>query len=274
VDFSGVEKFIDTPVKFYSSGMKVRLGFAVAAHLEPEILIIDEVLAVGDAEFQKKCLGKMKDVTGAGRTVLFVSHNMTAMNSLCDSILYLKDGRVERMGETASVINYYLSKGSDITTMRTWSLADAPGDAAVKLLSGRIVNQQGESVDVVDFYEPWGIEIKYQILENGYQPLPNIHLFNEKGDYVFACTQPLTEAGYTIGTYKTTVWVPAHLLNDGRYIAGLACSTMMPQRIHFNEREALIFDVLEDMEKRKTDFRGTMPGVIRPQLPWESVKLA
>ena len=114
VDFAGVERYIDTPVKRYSSGMYVRLAFAVAAHLEPEILIVDEVLAVGDAEFQKKCLGKMKDVSGKdGRTVLFVSHNMTAMNSLCDSAIYMRNGRVQQIGETSEIINAYLSSGSN-----------------------------------------------------------------------------------------------------------------------------------------------------------------
>lgn len=109
VDFSGVERYIDTPVKRYSSGMYVRLAFAVAAHLEPEILIVDEVLAVGDAEFQKKCLGKMKDVSGQGRTVLFVSHNMGAIQSLCSRSIYLKHGTIQQSGETDKIINYYLS---------------------------------------------------------------------------------------------------------------------------------------------------------------------
>ncbi len=127
VDFSGVERYIDTPVKRYSSGMYVRLAFGVAAHLEPEILIVDEVLAVGDAEFQKKCLGKMKDVSGKdGRTVLFVSHNMTAMNSLCDTVIYMRNGKVQQIGPMlAEVINTYLSSGTKLTTWKKWNDIDA-----------------------------------------------------------------------------------------------------------------------------------------------------
>ena len=122
VDFAGVERYIDTPVKRYSSGMYVRLAFGVAAHLEPEILIVDEVLAVGDAEFQKKCLGKMKDVSGKdGRTVLFVSHNMTAMNSLCDSVIYMRNGKISQIGETTEIINAYLSSGTEISSRKIWS---------------------------------------------------------------------------------------------------------------------------------------------------------
>jgi lipopolysaccharide transport system ATP-binding protein len=273
VSFSGVEKFIDTPVKFYSSGMKVRLGFAVAAHLEPEILIVDEVLAVGDAEFQKKCLGKMKDVTGAGRTVLFVSHNMTAMNSLCDQVLYLKEGKLEKLGATASVINYYLSKGSEISTRRNWDIEDAPGDDAVRLLGVRLVNTSFEDIDMVDFYEPWGVEVTYQVLKDGYLPLPNLHLFNDRGDYVCASTQPASYAEPNRGIFKSVAWVPGHLINDGRYMLGIACTTMIPQKIHFYEKESLIFDIIEDMNKRKTDYRGPMPGVIRPELNWRIEKL-
>ena len=138
VDFSGVERYIDTPVKRYSSGMYVRLAFAVAAHLEPEILIVDEVLAVGDAEFQKKCLGKMKDVSGQGRTVLFVSHNMGAIQSLCSKSIYLKNGTIQQIGETDKIINYYLANELKLEDNLSFSInPDLPASVKQVLLLNR-----------------------------------------------------------------------------------------------------------------------------------------
>src|SRR6185312_2662597 len=139
VDFAGVELYINTPVKRYSSGMYVRLAFAVAAHLEPEILIVDEVLAVGDAEFQKKCLGKMGDVASHGRTIIFVSHNMQAVQALCKSTMYLKSGRIVEVGETDKVINNYLSREITNCMERSWTEEDAPGNDKIRLISARVV---------------------------------------------------------------------------------------------------------------------------------------
>jgi lipopolysaccharide transport system ATP-binding protein len=274
VDFSGVEKYMDTPVKRYSSGMYVRLAFAVAAHLEPEILIIDEVLAVGDAEFQKKCLGKMKDVTGNGKTVLFVSHNMTAMNSLCDTVMYLKDGMVERTGQPNEVINYYLSHGSEITTYRSWENGSSPGDDAVKLKEARLVNRNGDSINLVNFHDVVGIEFSYQVLIKGFCPIPNIHLFNEKGDYIFTSAETQNNFFSAPGIYKTTMWLPSHFLNDGRYVAAVATTTVIPQRIHFYERDVLVFDVIEDMNLRPSEYRGNIPGIIRPKLDWNTERIS
>jgi lipopolysaccharide transport system ATP-binding protein len=139
VEFSGVAKYLETPVKRYSSGMMVRLGFAVAAHLEPEILIVDEVLAVGDAEFQKKCLGKMKDVAGEGRTVLFVSHNMAAVKSLCNKGLLLEQGKVVKYSDVNEVLDLYNSNSKEITTQKVWSVEDAPGNSKAKIISIKLL---------------------------------------------------------------------------------------------------------------------------------------
>jgi|SRR5579871_5374109 len=270
VDFAGVERYIDTPVKRYSSGMYVRLAFGVAAHLEPEILIVDEVLAVGDAEFQKKALGKMKDVsTNDGRTVLFVSHNMTAMNSLCDTALYMHNGKIVRKGPALEVINYYLSKGSEIQTKKTWDTLEAPGDDVSRLLSVRLVDEEGNDLSSIDFYKGAGLQITYEVMRNGFCPVPNIHLFNQKGDYVLASAESSDEMSAP-GIYQTTMWISGHLLNDGRYIAGVAASTFAPEKVHFYEKEALIFDVIEDMRQRSIGYRGTMPGVIRPEFKWHT----
>lgn len=269
VDFAGVERYIDTPVKRYSSGMYVRLAFGVAAHLEPEILIVDEVLAVGDAEFQKKCLGKMKDVSvNGGRTVLFVSHNMTAMNSLCDTVMYMQNGKIINEGKTGDIIAEYLKKGSDTITLREWEIDAAPGDDAVKLLQSRLIDVEGNNIDAIDFYKGGGIEYTYKVLKSGYYPIPNMHVFNQKGDHVFHSSETATENLKAPGTYITTMWLPAHFLNEGRHIAGIAVSTMIPEKIHFYVEECVAFDVIEDMNLRNMDYRGSIPGTVRPKLQW------
>ena len=273
VDFAEVEKFLDTPVKRYSSGMYVRLAFSVAAHLEPEILIVDEVLAVGDAQFQKKCLGKMEDVSkNEGRTVLFVSHNLTAMNSLCEKGIYLFNGRIADIGNIDSAINSYLSKSTDITTKKIYT-DKYFGDHAAQLLSARLVNESGEDADIIDFYKGGGIEFVYQVLTDGYLPVPNIHLFNHKGDYVLVAVESLDKISGKPGKYKTVMQIPPHLLNDGRYIAGITLSTMMPEVVHFYDKEALSFEIVEDMSLRNTPYRGVMPGLIRPDFKWTTTKI-
>ena len=147
VDFSGVEKFIDTPVKRYSSGMYVRLAFAVAAHLDPEILVVDEVLAVGDAEFQKKCLGKMGDVAGEGRTVMFVSHNMTAIHTLCPKCAWINSGKLQEIGGAEDIIHAYLRSSkkeasNSYINLENWE--DRYGDGQAKFISAKLIDQNGE----------------------------------------------------------------------------------------------------------------------------------
>lgn len=275
VEFSGVQAYIDTPVKRYSSGMYVRLAFAVAAHLDPDILIVDEVLAVGDAEFQKKCIGKMKDVSeSSGKTVLFVSHSMTAITSLCTRVVYMQHGKIKSSGAPSEVINDYLSAGSEITTRRKWDAHNEPGDDVARLKEVRLVNRRGESIDMVDFYELNGVEFIYSVLKPGSCPIPNLHLYNDKGDYVFAAGEKYSEALGEPGIFRTTLWLPSHFLNNGRYLAGVAASTLLPEKIHFYERDVIVFDVIEDMNKRNNDYRGAIPGVIRPDLKWETKRIA
>jgi len=273
VDFSGVQRYIDTPVKRYSSGMYVRLAFAVAAHLESEILIVDEVLAVGDAEFQKKCLGKMGDVSkGEGRTILFVSHNMTAINSLCRKVIYLRNGSIVEMGETEKIIHKYASTETDLITENSW-LIDKKGDEVARLLKARLVDKNHQTVNIVFMHQEVGIEFEYEVTKSGYQPLPNVHLHNIKGDFIFVSSESTHEKFLERGRYLTTMWIPPNLLNDGRYLVGIALSTLVPEKIHFYEQEALIFDIVEDMELRDSEYRGSMPGVIRPKLEWQTNKI-
>ena len=273
VDFSGVQRYIDTPVKRYSSGMYVRLAFAVAAHLESEILIVDEVLAVGDAEFQKKCLGKMGDVSkGEGRTILFVSHNMTAINSLCKEVIYLRNGQIVETGETEKIIHKYASTETDLITENSW-FKDRKGDEIAQLLRARLVNRNNEAVNIVFMHQEVGIEFEYEVIKDGYQPIPNIHVFNIKGDHVFVSTETTDEKFQQQGHYRTVMWIPPNLLSDGRYLVEIVASTMIPEKIHFDAHEALIFDVVEDMELRDSEYRGSIPGVIRPKLEWHTQKI-
>jgi len=271
VDFAGVNRYIDTPVKRYSSGMYVRLAFAVAAHLESEILIVDEVLAVGDAEFQKKCLGKMGEVSkGEGRTVLFVSHNMTAINSLCNKCIYLRHGQIIDYGITNKIIQEYSSTETETISQQKWE--NSTNDGVAYLLSVRLINKAGIKIESAYLDEEIGIECIYEIKENGFKPIPNIHVFNIRNEQVFVSHEALNERIFKIGKYKSTMWIPSNLLNDGRYIVGVAVSTHSPEQIHFFETEAIIFDVLEDMDTRDIDYRGKIPGPIRPKLQWQTIK--
>src|SRR5205823_3381559 len=179
VEFSGIEKFIDTPVKRYSSGMYVRLAFAVAAHLDPEILIIDEVLAVGDYEFQQRCMGRIHDISGSGRTVIFVSHDLQAVSRLCGRAYWLESGKIEQSGPTEDVIAAYLQAQIGVGAERAWDeLESAPGRAWVRLTSARIVDKDGNTIDTVDVREPVGVEIGFAVLERRRPLFPKIKLVN------------------------------------------------------------------------------------------------
>lgn len=270
VDFSGVEKFLDTPVKRYSSGMYVRLAFSVAAHLEPEILVVDEVLAVGDAEFQKKCLGKMQDVSATeGRTVLFVSHNMTAIQSLCNRGILLKNGSIIYQGDAGSTVHYYLKQELAPKTKVEWT-TNRPGDEVAEIISARLVNEKMESIDFVTIDEKAGIEYEYVVKKEGFRPVPNIHIFTTRGECVFVAIEPSKPEQPQPGTHKTIVWIPPHLLNKESYYVNLVVTTFSPMKVHFNAEEAINFDVVENVNTRDTEFKHDYPGVIRPKLTWQS----
>ena len=258
-------------MKRYSSGMYVRLAFAVAAHLEPEILIVDEVLAVGDAEFQKKCLGKMKDVAGHGRTVLFVSHNMTAVQSLCDRAVFMNTGRVEEIGPPEPLIKKYLSLFGAVRTRRDY--AGFGGDEIAALLDASLLDPAGRQAVALDFHEGGSVRFTYQIFKPGFLPLPNAHFFNEKGEYVMVVGEENSNVSGDPGTYSTEFKIPPHFLNAGRYSVGICISTQEPEIIHHYDQEGLLFDVLEDMEKRGSHYRNSIPGNIRPKFAWNTQKI-
>lgn len=269
IDFAGVEAYLDTPVKRYSSGMYVRLAFAVAAHLLADILIVDEVLAVGDAEFQKKCIGKMKDVSsGEGRTVLFVSHNMVAVNTLCTSGLFIRNGKIDYWGTTKSVVNKYLSSENAIVSERIWNENNSPGDDVARLLEARIIDENHQTIQAVEIAHRVGVQYKYRVLKGGKERIPNIHVYNKKGECVFVSGAETTEQLTQPGDYSVIAWIPGNFLNDGTYLVGIALSTMSPVTVHFYEQEALIFEVIENANERPNKYNQAIPGVVRPLLDW------
>ncbi|MEQ9443820.1 MAG: ABC transporter ATP-binding protein [Cyclobacteriaceae bacterium] len=221
IEFSGVKRFIETPVKRYSSGMKVRLAFAVAAHLEPEILIIDEVLAVGDVEFQKKCLGKMADITGQGRTILFVSHNMSAVRRLCSKAIHLDDGQVVYTGDVEEAISNYLDTNDTyIESMGeiAWNVTAAPQSSEVKLIAARIRNNEEKVKTQFDTSEEITIEVDYQVK----MPVRNMRIVlkvsTHEGILAFASTDHQTRETHTQeGFYRTTCKIPSYVLNKISY---------------------------------------------------------
>ncbi|HAF13524.1 MAG TPA: ABC transporter ATP-binding protein [Blastocatellia bacterium] len=276
VSFAEVEKFIDTPVKHYSSGMYLRLAFAVAAHLEPEILLVDEVLAVGDARFQRKCLDKMQDVGKQGHTVLFVSHNMPAITRLCPRTILLDQGRVLSDGPSHQVAGEYLSGGLGTTAAREWTdSSKAPGDDIVRLRAVRVRTENGEITDVMDIRRPLAIEMEFEVLQDGYVLSPNYHFFNEHGVYVFLAgdSDPAwRNRPRPRGHYVSTAWIPGNLLAECTMIVGAAVTTPESEVVHFFERDAVAFQVIDSLDgnSARGNYGGHMPGVVRPMLKWDT----
>ena len=277
VAFAEIEDFIDTPVKHYSSGMYVRLAFAVAAHLEPEILLVDEVLAVGDIQFQKKCLAKMHDASKHGRTVLFVSHNMAAITRLCERAILLLDGQVIDDNRAHQVVSKYMRSSFGSPAIRGWTNdAKKPGDDIVRLCRVRICNQSGDTSETIEIRQPVGVEMEYEVLKPGHVLVPNFHFFNEEGIYVFVIHDFGSEWRYRpreVGTYISTAWIPGNFLAEGTFFVGTAVSTYKPVTVHFYERDALAFYVVDtlDGDSARGDFAGHLPGVVRPVVNWTTV---
>ncbi|HEX6189869.1 MAG TPA: ABC transporter ATP-binding protein [Pyrinomonadaceae bacterium] len=279
VAFSEVEKFIDTPVKWYSSGMYLRLAFSVAAHFEPEILIVDEVLAVGDARFQSKCLNKMRDVGMKGRAVLFVSHSISAITRLCPRTICLEEGRVVDDGPSSQIVSSYMSVGLGTKPERTWQHADtAPGDDVVRLSAVRVRSEDGGVMAAYDIRKPVRLEMEYEVLEPGHILVPIYHVFNEEGVHVFPAREsdPMWDGRIRpVGRYATTAWIPGNFLAEGTFLVSAAISTMNPVIIHFHEHQAVAFQVVDSTEgdSARGDYGGPLPGVVRPKLRWTTDEL-
>ena len=276
VAFSEIEKFIDTPVKHYSSGMYMRLAFSVAAHLEPEILIVDEVLAVGDVSFQKKCLSKMREVGQTGRTVLFVSHDMQSIARLCSRAVWMKDGQIARDGAAGEVISDYLHEQSQKGAEKVWeNLEASPGNDTVRLRRVRVCDASGQTASSVDIRRSVAVELVYDVLRDGKVLVPNVHFYNEQGVCIFVShdwqsryrTEPRVR-----GRYTSRMMVPGNFLAEGTIFVTAAVSTYLPFEVHLQERDAVAFSVIDSLEgdSMRGDYAGVLPGVVRPNLDWET----
>jgi lipopolysaccharide transport system ATP-binding protein len=280
VDFAGVERFLDTPVKRYSSGMKVRLGFAVAAHLEPEVLIVDEVLAVGDAEFKRKCLGKMESIGEDGRTILFVSHNMPQVTRLCNRVIMLEDGRISRDGGPHEVVEAYLSAGKHRVAHREWpDLEEAPGGNIARLRSVSIRNEADEIADTLDIRRPITVQIEFDCLKSGHVLMPAFSICNEEAQIIF-CSNDLEPRWVgqerQPGRYVARVEIPGNLLTEGTMIVNTAIWEWEPtRRLEYHMPDAVAFQVVDTLEgdSARGHFQGDIAGVVRPKLDWQTERV-
>ena len=277
VSFAEVEKFIDTPVKRYSSGMYLRLAFAVAAHLEPEILVVDEVLAVGDAEFQRKCLGKMSDVAKQGRTVLFVSHNMSAILRLTEETLVIDKGNLLLRAPTPEAVDYYLSRGLTQEGQRIWHPDEIDQKGYFIPNAIRILDRNGNVLEPVRSTESFSIEIEYRVKKSIKGLRVGMYLITSHGEFVFTSfdtDEPEkfeTHAVRGAGLFRSRVKIPANLLNGGRYVLGINASSYRI-KTYFHEEQALAFNV-DPSGAPGTQWPESRLGPIRPALKWEIKKI-
>ncbi len=271
VDFAEVEKYLDTPVKRYSSGMYVRLAFAVAAHLEPEILLVDEVLAVGDVQFQKKCLGKMGSVAKEGRTVLFVSHNMTAIQNLCKRVVWLDRGRIAADGAAGDVVSDSLRLQSGVERNRLWpEIETAPGNDKVRLRAVSVCPLHGSPEDQITVQTPLKVTCEYwNLAPNAYLNL-SLLVFTMQGVMAFntaSIHDPVRNGKpFPKGLFRSTCYIPGNLLNNDTYAITLLV-VKDAANVIFTMENAVVFDVIDDT---KRIWHGKWPGAVRPVLEWET----
>jgi lipopolysaccharide transport system ATP-binding protein len=276
VAFAEIEKFLDTPVKRYSSGMYVRLAFAVAAHLDPEILIVDEVLAVGDSAFQKKCLGKMEEVSNGGRTILFVSHQMDTVTRLCNRAILLKDGQLVTSGSTDQVISTYMRSGFGTTAQRSWAEdREQPGNEICRLLEVRVHDSNFDVMENFDVTKPVGISMDYEVLQDGDVFTHSYNFFNDQGVNIFNTHDTVSELRREPrkkGIYTATMWVEPNLLNEGAVVVGVAVIKIEPFKIYFHERDAVSFNVIDHLrgDSARGDYTLGFGGAVRPLCQWET----
>jgi lipopolysaccharide transport system ATP-binding protein len=266
VAFSEIPEFMETPVKHYSSGMRVRLAFSVAAHLEPEILFIDEVLAVGDVAFQQKCLGKMEEVAGAGRTVLFVSHNMGMITSLCTRALLMKNGHVVMDGSPQNVVETYLSEGYNSEGRWEHPANETCGEE-VRIASVEVIRADGSVQPTVPFDEPVHIRIEHEVFEAQKAMMLLVRLTDMSGNVLLVTsdvdTDP-TRGAWELGRYRYTTTIPGSLLRPGRYTLSVIAKKRRGVRLD-EHRNCLGLEVAPIRFAMQED----RAGVITPMLPWE-----
>ena len=311
VDFADVRAFLDTPVKRYSSGMQMRLAFAVAAHLDPDILLLDEVLAVGDLSFQQKCLERVEGLVSEGRTLLFVSHSLDAMTRFCTRVIWLDGGRIKQDGPARDVVEAYLTELIGVRSSRFWvagepwlhsdahaadgsspsppgmdashpdvSPSDLPGDELARLVGARVVDRHGETVGSVAIDQPVGIEVTYDVFQEGRNAQPSLHFKTSTDQYIFVVAYTDPEHAYTPlapGRYVATAWVPENLLNIGVTYVTVALNTPDPFHEHCVVERAVSFNVFERLDADGTArglYSRDFPGLVRPLLRWETRHLA
>jgi len=272
VEFAEIGQFLDTPVKRYSSGMYVRLAFAVAAYLEPDILMVDEVLAVGDAGFQRKCLGKMEDVAGGGRTVLFVSHNMQAIRRLCETAVQIEGGRVVNSGEAGSVVAKYLSQQAEMGASVTWGPGEGPGDDEARLVCVEVLDVDGDVTNLISTDKPFTVRFEFDLSRVDRALCVGFDLASSDGTVVMRSYQTDgAEAQWPalgIGRNSIGCTVPAGLLNDGRYFVMPRISLHWVRWI-VNGDSVVAFEVHRD--SGQSPLLGPRPGMIAPVLTWQRV---
>jgi lipopolysaccharide transport system ATP-binding protein len=284
IDFSGVGLFLDSPVKQYSSGMYMRLAFAIAAHVEPEILLVDEVLAVGDVQFQKKCLERMENLSRNGQTILFVSHSIQSVARLCRGAIWIEHGKLRRQGPVAEVVADYLKQGAANPGEQVWPDApDAPGDEYVRLRRVRVADASGQTAAGINIGEPFTIEFDFDVLGhdvagndfigNRLVLLPSIRIFNEWGTELIWSTDagsPWHGKPRPRGRHRCTIHFPAHLLGEGLMSVTVAVSSHVPTRFHFNQADALHFQATEVIDGRSArgDYPDSITSALRPLLQW------
>jgi lipopolysaccharide transport system ATP-binding protein len=261
--------------------MGVRLAFSVAAHLEPDILLVDEVLAVGDAEFQQRCLGRMEDFSGTGRTVVFVSHNMQAINQLCDRVIWLDGGEVQEDGDPSEVVTHYLHSASGSGSRITWPDDEsAPGDDLVRLQSVRAVDEDGETIDTIDVRRPVGVELRYRVLRDGPPTFAKIKVHDRQGDLAFNAldTNAQWQESQSAGVYMSTAWIPPNLLNEGTTSIDVAVCTLRAPKLHqraakYDAVSFYVFDPGDGDSARGRFIGGHLRGVVRPLLDWTTERV-
>jgi lipopolysaccharide transport system ATP-binding protein len=249
----------------------MRLAFSVAAHLDPEVLIIDEVLAVGDADFQQKCLGKMQDISQSGRTVIFVSHSMQTVTSLCDRCLLLENGQIKSDGLPSSVVVEYLGGTGSRSRADFTGLARPVGDEYVQLLYGEVVDMDGLPILEIDIRKSAMVRMCFRVMKvSEIKYMPNFHFIVPGGIYAFVST-PTTISELRPGDYVAECTLPGDFLNEGAYFVGLAISSFSPGlAVHFYEQSALTFNVRDSMQGSvgRHGYANIIPGVLRPRLSW------
>jgi lipopolysaccharide transport system ATP-binding protein len=274
IGFAELAKFVDTPLKHYSSGMRSRLAFSIAAHLDADILLVDEVLAVGDMAFQKKCLGRMNELTGYGRTVLFVSHSLSSVTRLCNRILLLENGRLDADGAADAVAERYVLKTMGAGGVQAWTPDQAPGNEELKLVSVRLLRPDGLPGNAVTVDETLQLEIAYQT------QVPQLSfrcaaIFYTEGVVAFASVEPFEKVRPYPSVYTSTVTIPAHLLAEKEYSVCVSIYSSRGVKRHFvNGREAIAFHVKDLMrgDSARGDYAERIHGVVRPKLNWQSAE--